>query len=96
VCVCVCVCVCVRVHTHTHTSASGRNETSAGVSKDLFTMVQGWIYEGKAAALSNAALDHEPPPLYVRRDSDCGRALEVCVGGCVCDVDARAAHCHPH
>ena len=82
-CVCVCVRACVYTHTHTHTSASGRNETSAGVSKDLCKMVQGWIYEAKAAALSNAALDHEPPPLYVRRDSDCGRALEVCVGGCV-------------
>jgi hypothetical protein len=47
VCVCVCVCVFVCVST----SASGLSEASAGVSKDLCTMVEGWIYELREALL---------------------------------------------
>ena len=60
-----------------------------------------------AAALNNEGTIEQPPHfLYVRRDSDCGRALEVCMGGFVgawvrgwvrLRVVARAAHTrHTH
>jgi len=96
------------------TDAGGAsNEASAGVSQDLCTLVEGWIWELRETSLqqqaarpapaedaprapgASAAPEPEVVPLsplsYVRNDSDCGRALEVCAVWGVMGVGVHAS-----